>query len=930
MNKSNELITSIVLVLCLMSALPSYGQREMEFLRRGTVAVRTSNSQVFVSWRMLGPEYAQNATYNLYRDGSLIAADLQVTNYTDYTSSSGIYSVSAVINGAELAASTPVSAWNNFYTTVPLSPPSSNHHANDASVGDLDGDGDYELVLKWEANNSRDNSQSGTTDVVYLDGLEMDGTLKWRMNLGINIRAGAHYTQFMVYDLDGDGKAEVALKTAPGTRDGTGSYLQLGPAANDNDAADYRNSAGYVLSGPEYLTIFNGETGTEMATTSYIPARGNVNGWGDGYGNRVDRFLACIAYLDGSKPSLVMCRGYYERSALAAWDWRNGNLTSRWVFDTNNGYSAYEGQGNHGLSVNDVDNDGRDEIIYGAMAIDDDGSGLWNSDLKHGDAMHVSDIDVNRPGLERWGIHENDDTPGAALLDAQTGAIIWQTPNADVGRGVAADIDPSSPGMECWGGTSGLRSATNTYVGPSPASSNFVIWWDGDLSRELCDADRIDKYENGSTNRLVTIYNYENSSTNNGTKKNPCLQADILGDWREELITRSSDNSKLIIFTTTDPTSVRMYTLMHDPAYRLGVAWQNVSYNQPPHTGFFLGTGMGTPPVPNISLISPADQAVTGVSLTPTSQTIGLGATLQLAAVVQPANATDKNVSWSSSNPSIATVSQAGQVTGVEYGIATITVTTVDGNFSASSLISVEAITTLKIQENETGFDSYDGFIESNHIGHSGDGFVNTPNAIGEGINWQVCILDADDYTFSWRYANGVSTDRTASVLVDGAVVASNVSFPSTGDWIYWNDTQELTVSLSAGVHLIRLEATGTSGLANIDYFSVTGTSLQPGQCATTSFARVTGELDHPFREPEVAPLKVFPNPARHLLTMEFGWELTPYAVVQLYDPSGRLQLSKKAKGQRQVLDVSNLPSGLYFLRVSDHDKQVMIKVFRE
>jgi len=443
-------------------------------------------------------------------------------------------------------------------------------------------------VLKWEPNNAKDNSQSGYTDNVYLDAYKLNGTRLWRIDLGRNIRAGAHYTQFMVYDLDGDGKAEVACKTADGTRDGKGNVI-------GNPNADYRNSSGYILSGPEYLTVFDGQTGAAITTVDYDPPRGNVSSWGDNYGNRVDRFLACIAYLDGQRPSLVMCRGYYTRSVLVAWDFRNGRLTKRWVFDGNN-YSGYNGQGNHNLSVADVDGDGRDEIIYGACTIDDNGRGLYTSGLGHGDALHVGDLNPNRPGLEIWSCFES--SGGAALRDARTGEVLfrWHR-SSDTGRACAADITASSPGAELWAAGSPLFSCTGQNIGTAPSQINFAIWWDGDELRELLDGITISKYGVG------TLFTATGCASNNGTKSTPCLQADLLGDWREEVIFRTSDNRYLRIYTTTATTNRRIYTLMHDPVYRLGIAWQNVAYNQPPHTSFFIGAGMAEPPKPNIYLV---------------------------------------------------------------------------------------------------------------------------------------------------------------------------------------------------------------------------------------------------------------------------------------------------------------------------------------
>ncbi|MEK3773341.1 rhamnogalacturonan lyase [Paenibacillus sp. FSL K6-4396] len=576
----------------------------MEYLDRGVVAVKTGTG-VFVSWRLLGTE-GSNVSFNVYRDGTKVNAS-PITNSTNLQDASGTssskYTVRAVVSGTEQAASAAASVWGNNYLSVPLSVPAGGttpdgvaytYSANDASAGDLDGDGEYELIVKWDPSNSKDNSQSGYTGEVFIDAYKLNGTHLWRISLGKNIRAGAHYTQFMVYDLDGDGKAEVAMKTADGTKDGTG--VVIGDASKD-----YRNSSGYVLSGPEFLTVFNGQTGKALSTVNYESARGNVSSWGDNYGNRVDRFLAAIAYLDGERPSLVMARGYYTRSVLVAYNWRNGQLTKQWTFDSNtSGNSGYAGQGNHNLSVADVDGDGKDEIVYGAMAVDDNGKGLYTTGLHHGDAMHLSDLDPDRPGLEVFQVHETPSNAGVEFRDAGTGQLIWGVKTTkDIGRGMAADIDPRYKGAEVWADGS-LYTAKGQKLGTTlPSSTNFGIWWDGDLLRELLDSNRIDKwnYTNSTTMNLLTA---SGVSSNNGTKSTPNLQADLFGDWREEVVWRTNDSSALRIYTTTAVTDKRIYTLMHDPVYRLGVAWQNVAYNQPPHTGFYLGEGMSTPPVPNI------------------------------------------------------------------------------------------------------------------------------------------------------------------------------------------------------------------------------------------------------------------------------------------------------------------------------------------
>jgi rhamnogalacturonan endolyase len=569
-----------------------------ENLNRGLVSMRTSKGN-FLSWRLLKSDAAGTA-FNVYR-GTTKVNTTPVTAGTDFTDTAGpagaSYTVRPVLNGVETLAATagtPVQTLAATSQDVPIQIPAGGttpdgvaytYSANDASVGDLDGDGSYEIVLKWDPSNSKDNSQSGYTGDVFIDAYKLNGTRLWRIDLGKNIRAGQHYTQFQVYDYDGDGKAEVAMKTADGTKDGGGTVI-------GSSTADYRNSSGYILTGPEYFTVFNGQTGKAMATTDFVPARGTVSSWGDSYGNRVDRFLAGTAYLDGSKPSIIMARGYYTRSVITAWDWRNGALTRRWTFDSNastNG-SKWTGQGDHQLSVADVDGDGKDEIIYGAMAIDDNGAGLWVNGQGHGDAMHVGDLIPSRAGLEEFKVDEDTSKLAAWMADAKTGSIIWSnaTCGCDNGRGVSDDIYSGSAGAESWSsGVSGLFNTSGTNIGRKPGSANFVIYWDGDAQRELLDATHIDKYGTSADTRLLTASGVH---SNNGTKAVPTLQADILGDWREEVIWPTTDNKALRIYSTTDSTSISHTSLMQDRMYREAIAWQNTAYNQPPHASFALGS----------------------------------------------------------------------------------------------------------------------------------------------------------------------------------------------------------------------------------------------------------------------------------------------------------------------------------------------------
>ncbi|MEV4755607.1 cellulose binding domain-containing protein [Micromonospora sp. NPDC049559] len=580
------------------------GARQVEELDRGLVSVRSGGGNL-VSWRLLGTE-TSGVSFNLYRGGTRVNSSpiTGATNYLDTGAAAGAgYTVRAVVGGTEQAASAPALQFPNGYLDVSLQiPPGGTtptgeaytYSANDASVGDLDGDGRYEIVLKWDPSNAKDNSQSGYTGNVYVDAYTLTGTRLWRIDLGRNIRAGAHYTQFQVYDYDGDGRAEVAMKTADGTRSGTGQVI-------GSASADHRNSSGYVLAGPEYLTMFDGRTGAALSTVDYLPPRGTVADWGDSYGNRVDRFLAATAYLDGQRPSLVMSRGYYTRTVVVAWDFRNGALTRRWTFDSNSAGRQYAGQGNHNLSIADVDRDGRDEIVFGAMCLDDNGSALWNTGNGHGDAMHVGDLDPARPGLEVFKVDEDASKPSSWFADARTGQVLWSTSaSGDNGRGVSADIYAGSPGAESWSAAvDGLRSPSGANVGRKPSSINFLAWWDGDPVRELVDATRIDKYGTGGETRLLTG---SGVAANNGTKATPAISADILGDWREEVVWRTADSGALRIYSTGTSTSTRIYTLMHDPQYRTAVAWQNTAYNQPPHPSFFIGNGMSTPPVPAIYL----------------------------------------------------------------------------------------------------------------------------------------------------------------------------------------------------------------------------------------------------------------------------------------------------------------------------------------
>ncbi|MCF8342236.1 MAG: rhamnogalacturonan lyase [Chitinophagaceae bacterium] len=606
-------------------------QYQMEFLTRGVYAVPAENGKVFISWRLLGNE-PQDIAFNVYKSFKgkqvkLNAKPIQaVTSFTDSlaeTIDENSYTVKAIINKKEekIGSSFVLAANPLPYLSIPLKT-IPGYIANDASVGDVDGDGVYEIFLHL-AGKGKDNSQAGFTDPPIIQCYTMKGTFLWEINLGKNIREGAHYTQFMVYDLDGDGKAEVAMKTADGTIDGKGVVI-------GDSSKDYRNEKGYILSGPEYLTVFNGLTGAAISTVDYNPPRHPSSltptteelksTWGDGYGNRMDRFLACIAYLDGIHPSLVMCRGYYTRTVLAAWDLKNKQLTPRWVFDSNNpGDKAFAGQGNHNLTVADVDGDGKDEIVYGQMTIDDNGKGLYTTGIGHADALHVSDLDPSRPGLEVFSIQERFGDAGANFRDAKTGEVIWKIASVKAGqdgegpgRGLSLDIDPRFPGFESWvagAGITGLFDVKGNKIAEKTPPCNMGIFWDGDALSEILNGVNISKWDYVNSN-LTNLFDGKALGviSNNGTKANPCLSADLFGDWREELICRSADNTSLRIYSTVIPTNIKLYTLMHNPQYRLSIAWQNVAYNQPPHTNYFIGEGMEMPAKPFIQIRSSTEK----------------------------------------------------------------------------------------------------------------------------------------------------------------------------------------------------------------------------------------------------------------------------------------------------------------------------------
>lgn len=777
--------------------------RQMEKLNRGLIAVKTTADTrgqavngVYLSWRLLGDESLENQAFDIYKNGTKIHTTgvHDATNWID-TSGTASDKYKVVKAGEDASKETEVTPTSNnncaksnevrdgnseknsfTYVDIPISRPdpvermgdgkTSNYYtvdknheggANDASVGDLDGDGDYEIVLKWDPTDSKDSAGADFTGNTYIDAYKIDPNndgYMWRIDLGKNVTSGAHYTQFLVYDFDGDGKSEVAMKTAPGTKDGTGRYVtEVGDTDEIRNTDNTKSYIGTIgrLKGKnpftQYLTIFDGETGAALYTTDFIPydAADDKN-WGDSGAkyNRSERYLAAVAYLDGIHPSIVMCRGYYHDSVIRAYTWDGTELTMQWEHKGKKSASSTTlyGQGNHNLSVGDIDNDGKDEIVYGSAALDDDGKTvLGNTGLGHGDAMHMSDFN-NDGTQEVFSVKEEQFKKYAEdLRVASTGKHFWSSgklvTSDDNGRGVMDNIDDSyakeHSNALAIGWSSGIANAHDLNgddVAAKPAGAgsgtfdNFLVYWDGDLSRELLDANIIQKYyaATGTTKRFYGPsdgYTLTGGSTNNYSKRNPSLVADIWGDWREEIIMpvnkgSATDQAYLRIYTSTMPTDYRITTLMHDCQYRLSVAWQNVGYNQPTHASYYIGSvALATdesgntlnylaPAVPytKVTYSAPEQVAVTGMTLEKKSIEVEKGKTETINAIITPENATRKGITWTSSNANVATVTN-GVVKGISAGTATITATTKDGGFTDTCEVTVtqNAVTGVRISE---------------------------------------------------------------------------------------------------------------------------------------------------------------------------------------------------------------------------------------
>jgi rhamnogalacturonan endolyase len=606
----------MVVLLAALGVVAGYAQaaRQMENLGRGLVALRTGTNSAYIGWRMLGTD-PSGISFNLYRsqnggaqvklNGTPLVASTNMTDGGATGTMENAYYLRPVIEGVEQPAAAsftvPANATIQQYIAIPLQGGGAVYAQ--MGVGDLDGDGEYEYLVKWSTAAGTDPGSTHTASAatMFIDAYKLNGTFMWRINLGWNLELGDDYTPMLVYDIDGDGKAEVMTKTAEGTTDGTG--VTTGDT-NGDGITDYRDAGGRVLSGPEFLSIYRGTDGRELARTNW-PARGNVSDWGDSYGNRVSRHLMGIAYVDGVRPSIVVCHGVYALQKVDVWNYRHGSLTRLWSW-TNGGTGP---AANQCLRMGDVDGDGKDEIIKGCFVLDDDGSILYDTGLGHGDFLVLSVIDPNRAGLQIFAIHEAGGANAAEVHDAGTGAIIWgKSVTGDPSRGPAAHIDPRYKGLQCWsGGSNNLYNYDGSVITASGPSAGYywtTIFWNEDLRAEI-----ISDHSNGYN---IVTWDYLNSkavgvlATGSGRVRIGIV-ADVLGDWREELVCVYPNEVR--VFTTTTMATSRYYTFMHDPIYRLNSGqWgmRNAATAQP---GFYFGTNMSAPPRPDIWTCAGRSQA---------------------------------------------------------------------------------------------------------------------------------------------------------------------------------------------------------------------------------------------------------------------------------------------------------------------------------
>lgn len=607
-------------------------QRIADRLDRGLVAMKTDNG-VFCTWRINADEW-DNTLYNIYRGSTkLNDSPLSVSNFTDPSGTSDAsYSIRPVVDGKELEASSPVKVWDSNYTIIkPQHAPeiTATLTPNDATAADVDGDGQLEIIMKYD-NMAEDfhNGENGIFTVIEC--LKMDGTVLWWINCGPNMGDFQNNEiNIAAYDWDGDGRAEVLFRAADGTEihQADGSVYTVGDPSLNYRGYEWPGGQWFMCYGKEYLIYADGLTGKPYEDIEYplkrVEDKDNPKGllegseysnlisneWGDGYGHRSSKYFFAAPYLDGRKPSIFLARGIYTKHKMIAYDVdpATHRLIERWRWNDLGDGSGWFAQGYHNMGIADVDWDGRDEIVYGSMVIDDNGLGLSTTGLGHGDSQHCGDFDPYSHGQEIFACLEH--APNNNFRDATTSKIYYRSVgDRDDGRANCGNFIDKYPGAE------GISSRDDNLVGGAShkaligdnkgstgvITQNFRVYWDGDLCDESFD------YSNGKNTSggiykpyVGLIARLEGSKTNNDTKGTPCLQGDILGDWREEYVMRDADNN-IRIYTTDIPTEHRIYSLWHDHQYRNAMVWQMCGYNQTPHPSFFLSEfeDITVPPAP--------------------------------------------------------------------------------------------------------------------------------------------------------------------------------------------------------------------------------------------------------------------------------------------------------------------------------------------
>ena len=847
--------------------------KQMENLSRGLLASNVGQGML-VSWRLLGTENPQTE-FNLYRDGEKIAS-IGATAGTNYLDKSGKttskYTVAAVVDGKEGAKAdasvildkTVANSGLSFpYKTLKLEVPAAQtmpngekctYTPNDMSAADLDGDGEYELILKWDPSNAHDNSHTGYTGTVFLDAYKLDGNRLWRIDLGKNIRAGAHYTQFQVFDYDGDGKAEMIVKTADGTVDGQGKVI-------GDKSKDYRDGNGLILTGPEYLTVFRGADGSAITTTDFIPPRNILksekgkNGagyWGDNYGNRSERYIAATAYLDGVHPSAIFIRGYYSASYVVAYDFDGTTLKQRWFHKSETpGQGLYE-QGNHNITTGDIDGDGFDEIVFGAAALNHDGTVRYRTGLGHGDAGHLADLDPDIPGLEFFGVQEHKDAKYTDDFRDKDGKILWGGAQGgeDNGRGIAADIDPNYRGYEAWSARGGgLHTAKGKVLGTPALSMNFRIYFDGDLQDELLDGAYITKYD--ASEKKADVYFDGPAALGatgcNGSKNTPSLVADLFGDWREEMVVRSSTDPTTMYIVSTPVTSPhRVYTLMHDPVYRTAIAWQNTAYNQPPHLGYYLPDAVNNLTQPEIQIVGEP-----------------------IVSVPDPTE---------------------------DYPVIK------DGKSSMEICKPVEG----------KGF-----ACETNNAGYEQDGFYNFDNSIGSYGVWEIFSPQDVKTTLTIRYANGGTANRNMTLYVNDKS-AGTVEFSVTGWTTYKEVTVNVSLKAGKNaIKLVSASSDGGPNVDTFT-FGMDGIEIYNGQKVPEVPADTTvkDSSDLAILPVGIAKVNAY-NPYTGVLHSDYAGNAQVIVYDMRGQVVGSIYTSVSAGENMVVIDREMLPQGKYIVNVS-------------